>query len=229
MTNIFQSIINTIYNYDRYAWINIFTTVLFFYVIQTLFFKYIASNQYNNLLLQKARFLTKLGKYNTSIAALIEEMKKNAEVNLKTKALESQKIRERINKRLIFNYCVIPIIVVSSILLLIVIYSLFTKSKKSWSYIETISFILILGSYLTELYFFFFMVQKYEIVSDDELTYKLFKHLNNTIEEKINTIDFNKTTTTTSIIPNNTNSPFNTNILNTNTLFDTTTPLNISS
>lgn len=212
MTNIFQSIINTIYNYDRYAWINIFTTVLFFYVIQTLFFKYVASNQYNNLLLQKARFLTQLGKYNTNVAALIEEMKKNADINLKSKALESQKIREKINKRLLFNYCIIPIIVVSSILLLIVIYSLFTKAKKSWSYIETISFILILGSYLTELYFFFFMVQKYEIVSDDELTYKLFKHLNNTIEEKINTIDFNKTATTTSIIPDNTNLPFNTNI-----------------
>lgn len=186
MTNIFKLIINNILNFNNYTWINIFTTVLFFYVIQTVFFIYIASKQYDTLLLEKATFLSQLSKYNNNVKEIVINMKNNADNNLKEKALESKKKRNILNNELIFNYCIKPILFVSTILLCIILYTLLSKTKRKWSYIETISIILVLGSYITELYFFFFIVKKYEIISDDEILYKLFKHLSDDVSRKIN-------------------------------------------
>jgi hypothetical protein len=183
-----MSIINTIKNLNNFTWINIFTTVLFFIVVQTLFFKYIASKQYDNILLSKSNFISQLGNYNTSVKELINILKLKADTELKEKAIKSKQNREIINYNLMFKYCIIPIIITTSILLILLLYSFTEKTK--WTYIENISLLLILGSYLTELYFFFFIIKKYEIIGDHEIFYKSLKSLSENLKLQL------KTTTT---------------------------------
>jgi hypothetical protein len=181
-----MNIINTIKKLNNYTWLNIFTTVLFFIVVQTLFFQYIASKQYDNILLYKSSFISQLGNYNSSIKELINVLKTNAKENLKENAEKSKNKRDILNYKLLVKYCLFPIIIVSFILLIILIYT-FTQKTKKWSYIESISLLLILGSYLTELYFFFFIIRNYEIIGDHEIFYKSLNSFSNNLELKLNT------------------------------------------
>lgn len=172
-------------SFSKYTWINIFTTVLFFLIVQTLFFVMIASKQYNKLLLSKTNLISQLAEYNFSVKQSIDLVKNNMDEELITKANQSYNKRKNINNKLLIKYCVIPILITTLILIFIIIYK-FTDNKK-WSNVETIGLILILGSYLTELYFFFFIVRKYEIIGDHELLYKLFKSLSENIAIVANT------------------------------------------
>lgn len=195
MVNLFKRISDTVLNFNNYTWINIFTTILFFLIVQTLFFLFIASKQYDTLLLSKTKLISQLGGYNTSVKQTIEVIKEDAEVELKEKAEEANKIRYKANRKLLIQYCIIPIVVITLILTSILLYTFLSKTTKKnrWSSIETISLILILGSYLTELYFFFFIVRKYEIIGDHEIFYKSFSALSNNLELQLDNI----TTSTT--------------------------------
>jgi hypothetical protein len=197
MINISKKILNTILNFNKYTWINIFTTILFFLIVQTLFFIFIGSKQYDTLLLSKSKILSHLGKYNNNVKQSIDIIKTDAELSgLKERADNARKIRNSKNKKLLIKYCIIPIIIITLILSFILLYIFLSKTtnKNKWTYIETINLILILSSYLTELYFFFFIVRKYEIIGDHELIYKSFKSLSNNLELQLSNI----TTTTNS-------------------------------
>jgi hypothetical protein len=182
------SILNEIKNFNNYIWINIFATVLFFLIVQTLFFLFIASKQYEVLLLKKTNFISQLGEYNITIRKYINSLKLNLD-NLHEAAIRAKEERNKKNNYLIYKYCIKPIFITTLILLFIIINTIMTKNKK-WSYIETISLILILGSYLTELYFFFFIVKKYDIIGDHEIFYKSLKSLSKNLQFK--TITTNK-------------------------------------
>jgi hypothetical protein len=169
------NIIKTVLNFNSYTWINILLTVLFFIIVQTLFFLYIVSKQYDSIILDKSEILTMLGDNNNIIQSYINKAKETKLKEFKEKAEKENLKRYELNKELVIKYCFIPSMVISGLLLLVILYSIFNRKGDKWTYVETISLILILTSYLTELYFFFFIVRKYEMLGDIEILYNLVK------------------------------------------------------
>lgn len=161
----------------KFTWIGILSNVLFFMIVQTLFFIYIASKQFDTVLVEKAAILTELAKHNKSIAELIniaktENSKRDAEIALITAN------RNKANMKLTIKFCLIPIGIISTILLLLII---FGRSNKKWDSDDTFNILLISFAYITEIYFYLFIVRKYEIVGDHYLIHNIFKKINNSI------------------------------------------------
>lgn len=159
--------INYLLKLDKFTWISILLNVLAFMVIQTTFFLLVASNQYENVLKSKISFITDLGNENDSVKQEIEMLKQNS-TELKEKAEASAKIRNQLNRELTIKYCVIPITVVFVIFISLI---LFVKSGRKWQPKDTFNVSLILLAYVTELYFFFFIVQKYQFIGDHYIFY----------------------------------------------------------
>jgi hypothetical protein len=168
-----MGVINTILNFNSYTWINILLTVLFFIIVQTLFFLYIVSKQYDSVILAKAELIKLMAENNNKFKLYIDTIKEENIEELERNAAIANARRYELNKELVIKYCFIPANVVGGLLLLTILYSLFNFKGPKWTYIETISLFLIITSYLTELYFFFFIVKKYEMVGDIEILYNV--------------------------------------------------------
>lgn len=148
---------------NKYDWIIVLVNVIFFMIVQTLFFKFVASKQYADVLVSKIDLIKLF---------LSKEPEKQSEFNdykneyLKTnneKALQQQRARDKTNKELTRKYC-LNLILLGIVVLIVTV--LFMKSKTQWNDVYTLSLVLVLLSYTTELCFFFFIVEKYEFVGD---------------------------------------------------------------
>jgi len=154
---------NTIHCIKRNDWIIILSNVLFFMVVQTLFFVFIASKQYENVLVAKLELVKSIyTKFPDIKQALLET--KDAYIQSKENIVKEQaKKRTRANKDLIWKYCGVPILIV----LFTLFYFVFVNvSKEAWSEVDTLGMLYVALGYLTELCFFFFIVKKYEFVGD---------------------------------------------------------------
>lgn len=155
---------------DYNDWIVVLLNVLFFMVVQTLFFRFIASKQYENVLLDKlglvSEFVSKQPQYKI---ALDKERKDYLEQN--KRFIEAQrKTRYALNDQFEVDYCWKYIIFALVALLVI-----FAINPKDWTTFHTLGVIFILISYTTELLFFFGMVQQYEFVGDHTVINSLVK------------------------------------------------------
>ena len=180
-----MNIINTLLNFNSYTWINILLTVLFFIIVQTLFFLYIVSKQYDDVILAKAKLISILGEKNNAVKLYIDTIKQQQLDDLEAKAAIANYKRYELNKELVIKYCFIPANVIGGLLILALLYSIINVNGPKWTYIESISLVLILTSYLTELYFFFFIVKKYEMVGDTEILYNVSKSLSNSVSKQL--------------------------------------------
>ena len=180
-----MSVINTLLNFNSYTWINILLTVLFFIIVQTLFFLYIVSKQYDDIILAKVKLITMLGEKNEVVKLYIDTIKQQQLDNLEEKAAIANYKRYELNKELVIKYCFIPANVIGGLLILALLYSVINVNGPKWTYVETISLVLILTSYLTELYFFFFIVKKYEMIGDTEIIYNVSKSVSESVYKQI--------------------------------------------
>lgn len=174
----FYFFINDIKNLNKFTWINILSNVLFFMLMQTLFFIFIASSQYNEALKSKISFITDLSNYDDNVKKSVNELKDYADKNFKETAQKDYKIRMNKNNKLLMIYCYIPITITTIILLMLIF---IFRSKKKWSIVDTYNILLILLSYLTELYFFFFVIKKYELIGDHTIIYNFLKKIYHSI------------------------------------------------
>lgn len=157
---------------DKYNWIGIVCNVLFFMVVQTGFFYYIASNQYQNVLESKLKLLNVLKEKNKTIEYRLNNIKQQSQ-DLKITA-ETQKInREKNNIQLTKDYCGKSI---GAGLILLVFVLLFTNSKRSWAHSDTINLLIIVFGYSTEILFFFFIVRKYQFVGDQYMISSILEY-----------------------------------------------------
>jgi len=159
-------------------WIIILANVLFFMLVQTYFFKYIAAQQYEYVLETKLQTFKTLAKYNPEFAYALQHVKQESLKKLEQVAAQQRKQREEINNELEFTYCWQPIIVVSSVIALLVI-SLYLK-KQAWTKVDSANLLFVVLAYSTELFIFFFIIRKYVFIGDINLwTRALQKQLEN--------------------------------------------------
>lgn len=148
---------------QRNDWIIIITNVTFFMVVQTLFFKFVASEQYVNVLKSKIHMVkTYLSKDKEAKEELMRFKQDYINAN-KEKALEQKALRDKVNVGLTRTYAY-NLIALAVIALIGIV--LFIKSNIPWNRVYTLSLFLVLLGYTTELFFFFFIVQKYEFIGD---------------------------------------------------------------
>lgn len=152
-------------------WIIIISTVLFFMIIQTLFFKYEASIQYQTVIESKLDVARILSKRNVHVEEFIKKLKSDSTM-LKEIHDQQQSKRQLHNDTLTLYYCWIPIIITVSILLLIL-----ATGNIKWSSSNNMGLFFVFLSYITELIFFFFVVQKYEFVGDEYIISRLFNKI----------------------------------------------------
>ena len=150
--------------FDRNDWLVIIANVLFFMVVQTLFFKYIASQQYENVLISKLDMIKLAMQKNPAFKRQILELKKDYQQKYEKIAKEQQAKREIINRDLTWKYCTQLIVFTVTIFIGIAV---FVKSKRGWQNIDTLNMLFVTLAYSTELFFFFFIVRKYEFVGDN--------------------------------------------------------------
>ena len=173
MSNSVESSITTIRNCISFNdWIVIYVNVIFFVVVQTLFFRYIASKQYENVLKQKVEILKLYGEKfpneKTKIDKNIQEY-----INENREKIEEQyKKRSKKNAELETTYCwnFAKAIVALLILTLII-------NKEQWTSIHTLGLVFVILGYTTEILFFFLIVKQYEFVGDHKISSEIFKQL----------------------------------------------------
>ena len=159
-------------------WIIILANVLFFMVVQTYFFKYIASQQYEYVLETKLQTFRTLAKYNPEFAYVLQRSKAESLAKYEQLAKQQKEKRQKLNKELEFRYCWIPIMVTSGIIAALTI--LMYMRKTEWTRVDTYNLLFVMLAYSTELFIFFFVIRKYIFIGDNNLwTRTLDKQLQN--------------------------------------------------
>jgi hypothetical protein len=154
------------YYLERNDLIPIFMNVMFFMCIQTIFFIYVASKQFENVLKDKISFFKILLDNNPYIKSVVYEYKNQYTLNKNFDKIIYE--REKYNNEILLIYCGIPMIIASIILIYILF---FMKSKKKWNKVDSLSLFFVTLAYLTELFLFFCVITQYIFIGDMNLIY----------------------------------------------------------
>jgi len=147
----------------RNEWIIILTNVIFFMIVQTLFFRFVASKQYENVLENKLDMVKDFVKRNPKMRDNLKITKSENKKKLDPIAKKQLKEREKLNLELTLLYCGIPILIAT----VFILYVFFVMKKtREWSTVDSLGIFYIMFAFSTELLFFFFIVKKYEFVGD---------------------------------------------------------------
>lgn len=171
-------------NVNENDWVIILTNVLFFTIVQILFFKFIASKQYETVLVSKLDIIKRYSKKNPEFKEFIDKNKQNFLETNNIDIKKQRKERENNNYKLIIDYCSKPIIISIFALILILVISktdmfssILNINKTNWNDVYTLGLIFVLLAYGTEILFFLFIVKKYEFVGDFYILNNLFKQI----------------------------------------------------
>lgn len=156
----------------KYDWIVILSNVIFFMVVQSFFFYFVASKQYENVLANKMDLVSRFANKNELSKQKFKDFKDAFLLQQNKKADQQYSERMKENWQYIKKYCVYPILAASAALLFVIY---FIKYNSSWSSIDSLNLTLVLLAYATELYFFFFIVRKFEFVGDQYIIANIFK------------------------------------------------------
>jgi len=150
--------------------------ILFFIVVQTLFFKKVASQQFSNVLKDKVDILNT---YLNQDAETTLEMKTYLESDKVKQIYEKANIQEKeridINNTLTNNKIWYPFIPLIFLLIGGFIFGLrFSNIFGKWSNTDSWILSLVVLAYTTELMFFFQIVRKYEFYGDQRIYSSLY-------------------------------------------------------
>ncbi len=148
---------------DRNDLIPVLANVIFFVIVQTLFFKYVASKQYEVVLQSKLDFVKTICDNDPYLKYKIYEFRDKYLQENKNIAKQQENNRNEKNIKLFYMYSGIPFFIFTLMLLHIIF---IMKSKRKWNDVDTLSLLFVTLAYCTELFFFFFIVRKYEFVGD---------------------------------------------------------------
>lgn len=153
-----------------------FSNILFFIVVQTLFFKYIASKQFEIVLEDKVDILNEYLKYDEQQKEKIKVyMEKEETKELIKKGNEQEKKRDKLNNNLIMKWIGIPFIIV--LIIFIASVGRLKLQGKYWTKIHTGLLLLVVTAYLTELFIYFGIVKQYQFYGDQKIYSTLYNNL----------------------------------------------------
>jgi hypothetical protein len=154
----------------------ILANVFVYMLIQTLFFYFIASKQFNNLLINKVDIVNDYISVDKNANNNMRQFLQTPNVTVIQEKAKSQNNEcKTINIKNIIKYIGLPFII-TIICLCYFIYALI-KYKKEFTSADKFALFLILAVYAIDLLFFFLVIKKYEFVGDEYLYYNLYKNI----------------------------------------------------
>lgn len=167
--------------------LTVLANIFLFIFVQTGFFYFIASKQFNNVLESKIDILNLYIKSSPSTREQIKNFLNSDEVKEIQKLAKEQEIkRTQMNKDLI-KQKMLPLLLFVTALIVVIIYMMMSNKNNSWSTFgltEQILLGLVLTAYVTEIMFFFGIVKKYEFYGD----YRIMNTFYKSIKEYLNTV-----------------------------------------
>ena len=183
--NMFKSSSNNIIHTlgDKNEICLIFINILVFMIIQTLFYNFVISKEYEVLLQEKMVTIQYYLSNDEDLKAnFLKEKKKIAnddEENktlIQIKAEEQKKERDKINMVLYWYYCIIPIL---CILFIFVVILLLVKFSKPLTITQKLNFFLVLFVYTPEIIVFMFVVKKFQYIGNIDILSIIYNKLSN--------------------------------------------------
>ena len=180
LLEIYKNIVETLS--DKNEVFLIFINIIIFMIIQTLFFKFIISTEYEHLIKVKLNTINYYIDRDQEVKDMIIDYKNNNIEKIRDKALEEEKIRNKQNIILYLYYCIIPILIVLFLFIVIIILnykSLIFKKSKNFEGIDYFNFALILLIYVPNMIIFFFVVKKYYFIGNIEILSTIYDNIIN--------------------------------------------------
>lgn len=162
----------------------VFSNVIFFIIVQTLFFNFVASKQFNVVLRDKADILNQYISQDKDAQKKYKEYRESKEVSSINKLSSKQeKNRKKENRSLIGSWIGIPLLLSTAILMFLIIGILLDKNS-NWDKVDTVLLTLIVGAYATELLFYLGIVSQYEFYGDQQIFHKIYSEVNNNVNKE---------------------------------------------
>jgi len=150
------------------------TNIIFFMIVQTLFFIFIAAKQYDVILKEKIDFLNVFND-NLEEYKFINIIKTIIGNRYDKIAKTQEQQRTKTNMKLFIKYILPFMAVIFSILIIYVILIIRNKNNSNdWKPYHYFILGTILFAFSTELLYFFFIVKRYVVFGDSEMLYKVF-------------------------------------------------------
>lgn len=167
--------------------LTVLANIFLFIFVQTGFFYFVASKQFNNVLESKIDILNLYLKSSPSTRQQVKDFLQSNEVKEIQKLAKEQEIkRTQMNKDLI-KQKMLPLLLFVTALIVIIIFMMMANKNNSWSTFgvtEQVLLGLVLTAYVTEIMFFFGIVKKYEFYGD----YRIMNTFYKSIKEYLNKI-----------------------------------------
>ena len=167
--------------------LTVLANIFLFIFVQTGFFYFIASKQFNNVLESKIDILNLYIKSSPTTREQIKNFLNSDEVKEIQKLAKEQEIkRTQMNKDLI-KQKMLPLLLFVTALIVVIVYMMMANKNNSWSTFgltEQVLLGLVLTAYVTEIMFFFGIVKKYEFYGD----YRIMNTFYKSIKEYLNKV-----------------------------------------
>lgn len=152
------------------------SNVICFITIQTLFFYFIASKQFNKLLIDKTEIVSSYITHNPDLRSTAKHYFGGPEwKDIVDKGHQQSTRRTNANLELI-QQKIVPLVLVALGVLGCFVYKL-VHNNEPWTHIDTILLTLVLGAFTTEFLFFIGIVSQYQHYGDHAIYYKLLKSI----------------------------------------------------
>mgnify|MGYP001174854305 CR=1 FL=1 len=166
--------------FDSNNMILTFSNIIFFIVVQTLFFYFIASKQFNIVLGDKVGIFNEYVSRNKPLKEQIRMFFASKDYeNIKEGAKEEEEDREEYNQNLLKSWILPPLSIATTILLLFIL-KLFLYDEP-WSEVDTVGLFLVVTAYTTEILFYLGIVQQFKFYGDNQIFQKLYSTMNENI------------------------------------------------
>ena len=167
--------------------LTVLANIFLFIFVQTGFFYFVASKQFNNVLESKIDILNLYIKSSPTTREQIKNFLGSDEVKEIQKLAKEQEIkRTQMNQDLI-KQKMLPLLLFVTALIVVIVYMMMANKNNSWSTFgltEQVLLGLVLTAYVTEIMFFFGIVKKYEFYGD----YRIMNTFYKSIKEYLNKV-----------------------------------------
>jgi hypothetical protein len=151
-------------------------------IMQTLFFKFIISTEYETFIKEKINTVNYYLDRDQDAKDFLINYKNNNIETITNEALEQKKIRDNKNIYLYIYYCILPILLVVLLFILIIILnykSLIFKKSEKFKGVDYFNFGLILLVYIPNIIIFFFVIKKYQFIGNIDIFNRFYNNIIN--------------------------------------------------
>lgn len=148
------------------------SNIAVFVTFLILFFWFVLSKQFDAIILEKVKLISLVAKYDPKFKTVLKNyLYSNDSITLAAKATQQENLRYENNVNALQIEVMPFVYILSTLWTLNLIYMIWYKRKLLFS--EWILLLLVLGAFITEVIFYFILVNEWKFIGDFELVYKV--------------------------------------------------------